>query len=249
MDKLLEMLGVQKLDESEQSKIKEKLSSIIEVKVKEVSEAALKEEKEKLIEEYEEKFEDYKKEITSKFSNFVDSIIEEELVIPESVMEYARKGELYNDLIEQFKIRLSVDEGLLDKEVKGLLKEAKEEIQNLKKSLDEKIDRELQMKEDNQALAAELYLRKKTDGLTESQKEYVFNILGGVVDKEEIDKKFDIVVESAKNTLKEEFLNVEKEEENGKGVSESDNKIIEEDDNPFKNYVKNYVNVLKENKI
>jgi len=249
MDKLLEILGVQKLDEEEQSKIKEKLSSIIEVKSKELLESSLKEEKERLIEEYEEKFEDYKKEITSKFSNFVDSIIEEEMVIPDNILEYARKGELYHDLIEQFKVRLSIDEGLLDNEVKSLLKEAKEEILNLKKELDETIDETLELKEDNQALSAELYLRKKTDGLTESQKEYVFNILGGVVDKKEIDKKFDIVLESAKSMLEEEKKE-EGNEEEGKGVLETENNLNEEDkDNPFKAHLKSYVNVLKESRI
>jgi hypothetical protein len=257
MDKLLEMLGVEKLDESDQSKIKEKLNSIIEIKTKELLESSLKEEKERLIELYEEKFEDYKKEITSKFSNFVDSVIEEEMVIPDNVMEYARKGELYHDLIEQFKIRLSVDEGLLDREVKGLLKEAKEEIINLKKELNQKIDESLEIKEDAQKMASELYLRKKTDGLTESQKEYVFNILGGVVDKEEIDRKFEYVLESAKSSLKEEEkkeddLDDLNEDKNLKGNGNVESNTVledEDDDNPFKNHLKTYVSVLKENKI
>jgi hypothetical protein len=59
------------------------------------------------------------------------------MTIPDKVLEYARKGELYSDLIEQFKVRLGVDEGLLDEEVKALLKEAKTEIQILDQ-LDEK---------------------------------------------------------------------------------------------------------------
>jgi hypothetical protein len=58
-----------------------------------------------------------------------------EMTIPDKVLEYARKGELYADLIEQFKVRLGVDEGLLDEEVKSLLKEAKTEIQNLEVNL------------------------------------------------------------------------------------------------------------------
>jgi gas vesicle protein len=77
MDKLLEMLGVQKLDEEKQDAIKEKLDTLIEVKAKESVDEMLKVEKDKLIEQYEEKFDAYKEDITSKFSNFVDEILDE----------------------------------------------------------------------------------------------------------------------------------------------------------------------------
>ena len=46
--------------------------------------------------------------------------------------DYAKKGELYSDVIEQMQIRLGVDEGLLDEEIKQLLLEAKEKIQTLR---------------------------------------------------------------------------------------------------------------------
>ena len=92
----------------------------IDVKARERADSLLGEEKERLVTEYETKFEDYKKDITSKFSNFVDSVLDQELTIPEKVMEYARKGELYTDLVEQFKIRIGIDEGVLDEEAKAL---------------------------------------------------------------------------------------------------------------------------------
>lgn len=197
LDKILEMLGVQKLDESAQKEIKDKLKDIVEVKVKEDVQTALVTEKEKLVEEYEGKFEEYKKDITSKFSNFVDSVLDEELSIPENIVEYARKGELYEELIKQFKIRLAIDEGLLDEEVKNLLKEAKEEIISLRGELDKTISEKLEIEIDAQKLSSNLYLRKKCDGLTESQKIRVMNILGDLTDKEEIDRKYPLVVETA----------------------------------------------------
>ena len=258
MDKLLEMLGVEKLDESAQTKIKEKLQTIIEVKAKELSQDKLKEEKENLIETYEKKFEEYKEEITSKFSNFLDSVLDEEMVIPEKIQKYAKQGELYEDLINQFKIRLSVDQGLLDEEVKGLLKEAKDEIIKLREDIDKKIARELELMEDAQELAAELYIKEKCEGLTESQKEKVYSILEGIKNKEEIDKKFDIIVESSdinkedgKDKKDEEEEEEDGEENEGKGQIEVEDKDkINEDDDPFKEYVRNtYLKVLKENKI
>lgn len=196
MDKLLEMLNVQKLDEKEQEKIKEKLETLIQMQAKKTVNETLQTEKDKLIEQYEEKFESYKEDITSKFSNFVDEILDEQMVIPEKILEYARKGELYSDLIEQFKVRLGVDEGLLDEEVKSLLKEAKTEIQNLRKELDESISERLEVRNDAQELAAELYLRQKCDGLTVEQSSHVLSMLEGIKDRDEIDKKFDIIVEA-----------------------------------------------------
>ncbi len=53
MDKLLEMLGVQKLDEQEQETIKAKLETLIELKAKEAVDEMLQTEKDKLIEQYE----------------------------------------------------------------------------------------------------------------------------------------------------------------------------------------------------
>jgi len=257
MDKLLEMLGVGKLDEAAQTKIKDKLQTIIEVKAKELSQNSLKEEKEALIETYETKFEEYKDEITSKFSNFLDSVIDEEMVIPEKIQEYARKGELYDDLIEQFKIRLSVDQGLLDEEVKGLLKEAKDEIVSLRSDLDKKTAKELELMQDAQEMASELYIKEKCEGLTEVQKERVYSILEGITDKEEIDKKFNVIVEKDEEDEddnkkdEDEDEDEDKKKDEGKGhVNVDDKNNLNENDDPFKEFVrKTYLKVLKENKI
>ena len=196
LKKLLELLGVDSLDEDKQNEIKDSLKTIIEARAKDEADTLLKAEKETLVESMEERFEEYKKEITSKFSNFVDSVLEEELVIPEKVLEYARKGELYNELIEQFKVRLAIDEGLLDDEVKDLLREAKKEILSLREELDELIDEKLETELKAQQLDAEMHLRQKADGLTEAKKLKVFELLEGTTDKDEIDKKFDLIVES-----------------------------------------------------
>ena len=267
MNKLLEMLGVQKLDEKEQEVIKEKLETLITLKAKETVDEMLQTEKDKLIEQYEEKFEAYKEDITSKFSNFVDEILDEQMVIPDKVLEYARKGELYSDLIEQFKVRLGVDEGLLDEEVKALLKEAKAEIQNLRGQLDEAISNKLEVTGDAQELAAELYIRKKCDGLTVEQSSHVMQMLEGVKDRNDIDKKFDIIIEAYKgdddddddnddDKKKKKEKKMKKESIDGKGkvINEDDdlnNKddLNEDENNPFNLYMKRYLNVLKENKV
>jgi len=195
-DEILKILGIESLDESQQTDIKEKLENIIDVKSRERADAILKEESDKLTEEYEGKFEDYKKDMTSKFSNFVDSVIDEELLIPERVMEYARKGELYDELIEQFKVKLALDENVLDDEVKDLLKEARDEISGLRTDVNKLTSDNLTLKEDAKSMASNLYLIRKCEGLKESDKKKVIGILGDITTKSEIDKKYDIVLES-----------------------------------------------------
>jgi len=218
IEKILEMLDVEKIDESKQTEIKDTLQTIVEAKAQELADTKLEEslvtEKEKLVAEYEEKFETYKEDVTSKFSSFVDNILEEEMQIPEKVVKYARLGELYEDLIDQFKVRLAIDEGLLEEETKSMLKEAKEEIQGLRDQFNEAIGKNLELEKDAKEMANHIYLRQKCDGLTESQKKSVMGILEGA-DKEQVDKKFEIVLES---------LNVEtetKETETETEVSET----------------------------
>lgn len=219
LNEVYKILGVDKLEEAQQTEISEKINTMIEMKSRERVDELISEEKETLMEEYETKFEDYKKDISSKFSDFVDSVLDEELEIPEKIKNYAKKGELYEELINQFKIKLALDEGMLDNEVKGLLKEAKDEILRLKDEVNKSIAKEMELKEDAKAMAAQLYLRKKCDGLMEAQKTKIFSLLGDVTDKQEIDKKFKYVME---NILHEE---VQPGAEEGAGEAASNTNV------------------------
>lgn len=253
IEKILEMLGVEKIDESKQTEIKETLITIIEAKAVEMAEKKVEEsletEKQRLVEDFEKKFEDYKEDVTSKFSNFVDSILEEEMVIPDKVVKYARLGELYEDLIDQFKVRLAIDEGLLDAEVKGILKEAKGEIESLRGEVNGLMGQKLQLEKDAKEMATHIYLRKKCDGLTESQKKAVMGILEGS-SKDEIEKKFNVVLESI-NTKTEEKVEekvVVNEEETKKSTTEADaetQKHVNESKNPL---MEQWKQMIRENK-
>ncbi len=196
IEEILKFLSVEKLDESQQNLLKEKIDTLIDVKARERADVLLTEEKQTLIKEFEDKFEDYKSDITSKFSNFVDSILDEELKIPEKILKYASKGELYDELIEQFKIKLAIDDGVLDKEVKSLLGEAKDEILNLKNEINKLTAEKMTLESDAKEMAVNIYLRKKCEGLTESSRTKVLTMLGDVKDKAEIDRKYSYIVES-----------------------------------------------------
>lgn len=199
MDKIFEMLGIEKLDEDKQAKLKDELETIILAKAQDKVDELVKVEKEKIVEEMETKFESYKEEITSKFSNFVDDILDEELVIPQNVLEYAKLGEEYKPLIESFKVKLAIDEDVLDKEVKNILKEAKDEIIKLTTEKDELVSEKLNLELENEKIVNENYLLTKCDGLTPKQKTKIMSILEGA-SKEEIDKKFDVLVKLNETT-------------------------------------------------
>lgn len=221
MDKIFEILGIERLDESKQEELKETLKTVIDIKAQEIAESKvvslLEGEKTKLEEEFGTKFDEYKESLTSKFSNFVDSVLDEEMIIPENVIKYAKQGELYHELIEQFKVRLAIDENMISDEVRGMLKEAKEEIEGLRSKLDESKGVTLDLEKDASEMAAQLYIREKCDGLTESQKKYVMNLIGTEVIKENIDKKFSVIVDTLgllkESDDKKEEKNEEEEEE------------------------------------
>lgn len=204
LDKIIELLGVEKLDEEIVNSIQEKLQEMVEakaeVKASELVEGKIEKEKETLVENYENKFNKFKDDVLNNFSNFIDDILEEKLEIPQNIVEYARVGELYHDLVEQFKVRLAIDEGFIKEEVKDLLKEAKGEIETLREQKNSLTEKYLATKGDAQEFSAALYLYEKCNGLTESQKKHVFNILEGVKDKEIIDKKFNYIIESLGNS-------------------------------------------------
>jgi DNA repair exonuclease SbcCD ATPase subunit len=204
IDKILEKLNVEKLDEQAKEEVKGFLEELVSAKAEvlagEISEKKITELEEKF-EEYkeqeisklEEKFEEYKDQVLTKFSDFVDEVFEDELSIPESVLEFARKGELYSDLIEQFKVRIGIDEGVIDDEVRGLLGEAKEEIERLEGELNKKIDETFELRGDAKEMAQALYIREKCDGLPEAKRVKAMRVLEGLTTKEAIDEKFEFV--------------------------------------------------------
>ena len=201
IEEIKKILGIETLDEAQQTLLVEKLEMLIDVKAKERVDSMVSEEKDRLVEEYETKFEEYKKDITSKFSNFIDSVLDEELKIPEKIMEFAKKGEMYHDLVEEFKKRLAIDAGVLSEDVKSLLKEAKDEIINLKDQVNELTSKNMEVEGDAKEMAAQLYIQKKCEGLSEAKRAKVIGLLGDLKDKAVIDKKFDFVVE---HIIKEE---------------------------------------------
>lgn len=195
---ILKKLGIDALDESQQEEVRGKFNAIIDMKVEENTEKRLEKEKAKLDRKYEKMFESYKDDITKKFSDFIDEMLEEEIKIPKKVLENARKGELYGDLVEEFKLRLAIDEDVLSSEVKSLLGEAKKEIISLQKQVNKVQESNLKHKSDARDFALEIYKRKKVEemGLGRKEKKYVYNLLEDSKTKKDIDNKVKYIAES-----------------------------------------------------
>lgn len=246
INKVLESLGVDKLDESKQNEVKEKFDTLVETKVDEGVKEKEDEIRQELTETYENKFEEYKKDITEKFSDFLDEVLEEEMEIPDKVKEYARKGELYEDVIETLKTRMAIDEGHIDGEVKDLLRESKDKIAELKEQVNDLTSKHMETRKDAKELAANVYLREKCEGLTVKEQEKVLNLLEGVTDKEQIDKKFDVIVESARE---EENKDGKELNEDGTGKETTDSQLQENQEpqnDPFSNMKSYWLNIMNE---
>lgn len=267
LSKVMSILKVDALDEASQTEIKSYLENLIEVKAVELTEGKLEEhkeelealkesQKEELVSKYETLFEEYKEDVISKFSNFVDSILDEEMSIPDTIVEYARKGELYSDLIDQFKVRLSIDEGILDDEVKDILGEAKEEIVSLQEQLNKTIAENLTYQKDATELASSLYKHELCADLSEDKRKVMMSLLENINEKSDIDAKFNkllpLVIEEKQETPKEVL-------EEGKGrsevLTEETDTSMEKNDNIEENVVvennimSRFVQILRENKV
>ena len=113
---------------------------------------------------------------------------------------------------------ISIAKDLTDKPIlaKGIHTEEKE-IEDLRESLDESKGKTLELEKDTAKMAAHIYVRQKCDGLTEAQKKQVIDLLDGIIVKEDIDRKFDIILESLKVKINEEDDEEEDDDDDDKG--------------------------------
>lgn len=198
MEKIYELLGMDKLNEDSQKELKKNLDMIIETKVSEQVTERLDEEKEKLNEFYEEKFDEYKDEITEKFSDFVDDVIEEEIKLPDYVKEFARKGELYEDVIETLKSKIAIDEATVNDETIEILQEAKSDIEDLREKVDSLMESNMEYKKDAKDMALALYIMESLEGLTSRERKKVLSVIENmdIRDKNDADEKIEFVIET-----------------------------------------------------
>lgn len=147
------------------------------------------------IEGIEKDHEQFKDKLSDATAKTINEIIEEDLTIPDKVMKFASKGELYDDLIKQFKIRMSVEEGMIDEPVKKLLKEAKEEIIKLRANIQKTKTSTAMIKEDIKEMDAQIYAYEKIELLeNDNLKKRAKKLTEGTKSKDTIDTILEQIV-------------------------------------------------------
>lgn len=130
------------------------------------------------INEIENDVEAYKDKLSDATAKTINDIIEEDLEFPEKVLKYAATGEFYQDLIDQFKIRMAIDDGLVNEEARELLREAKQTILNLRSNIAKAKASTKCVREDLKIMSKQLYIHKKLDEVkTDTAKKRVKRLL------------------------------------------------------------------------
>ena len=163
--------------------------------------------KENTLEDVKKEVEEYKESLVEKISAYLDSELEK--LIPEEAIDAVAKLEIYEPLVEGFKNTIAKYGMEIDSEGHELLKEAKEEIENLRDAYDVATKKNVELVSEMDKINATVTLMEKCDGLTEDQKRKMVVIFKGK-SEDEINERFDevrdMVVESttSKTTDKKE---------------------------------------------
>ena len=107
------------------------------------------------------------------------------------------------------------------------MSEAKDEITNLQDEQNKLISENMELKSDAKELSAHIYLTEKCDELTLPQKEKAMKLLEGVKDKEEIDRKISVIVESEGDNSNDDNSN----DDNNDNLNEENENNGNEDNN------------------
>lgn len=181
--------------------VTEKAKLLVQEKLEKALEPAIENAREELLNEYEEKFEEYKEHITSQFSNFVDSVLEEELKIPDYIKEWANVGEKYHDFIQEFRSHIAIDEGCVNEKAQTLICDSRAEIEKLTNEINELTAKNLELHEDAHKLALDAYINEKCENLTTYQRSRMIPLLKGETSVDRINERFDFILN---NLLHEE---------------------------------------------
>ncbi|MCD4693300.1 MAG: hypothetical protein K8R79_10325 [Calditrichales bacterium] len=154
-----------------------------------------------MLERIEKDYERFKDKLTDTTAKTINEIFEEDLQLSENVRKWAYKGKLYDNIIQQFKIRISVDDCLMDEQALSLLREAKGTILNLRSNIAKAKNSTAMVKDDIKTMRKQLYIYKRLDEMkinNLNQHKIKTILLEGDIDnlsEYEIDKKINLLLE------------------------------------------------------
>ena len=171
--------------------------------------------KEALMEEYDLKIEELESKVVDSLDKFLDAEISEN--ISESLLEDVALNETLKPLVAGIKNLFEEKHVELDTEGYTLIKEAKEEIENLETKVSEKISDYMEIKTENETLKKQKLISESVDGLSDEQKESV-NMFFEDKDLSEVESKISNYVEM----LIEEDTSKSKSKKREDGFSDGD---------------------------
>jgi len=164
-----------------------------------------------------EKAENFSKKVVNELSNFMDVYLEK--AIPQQQLEEAVSNTSARKQIEKIKEIISFDPSTLNEDVKSLISQGKEKIDELHNQLNQSYKENIELNEQLDQVKASLILEKKTSKMPTSKKEYVFKLLN--------DKTPDYIEENFKFVV--EMFEREENESTNKLVEEAKKKAISKD--------------------
>jgi predicted metal-dependent hydrolase len=149
------------------------------------------------VEQMENDYNEFKDRLSDATAKYVDEILSEDLEISENI----RKRNIFDNLIQQFKIRISYEECLMDEEALSLLKEAKGTILNLRSNIAKAKTSTAMVKDDIRLMSKQLYINNRLDEMkinNPSQYRVKKILLEGDIDnlsEMDIDEKINLLLE------------------------------------------------------
>ena len=115
------------------------------------------------VEQMENDYNEFKDRLSDATAKYVDEILSEDLEISENVRKWAAKGKNFDNLIKQFKIRMSYDDCLMDEEALSFLREAKGKIIKLRSNISKAKMSTAMVKDDIRLMQKQLYIHRRLD--------------------------------------------------------------------------------------
>lgn len=198
----------------------------------------------------------YRKAINEKAASFSSKIVEEmskfldlylEKAIPQVQLEEAVANTTAKNQIQKIKEIISFDPSSLNEDVKSLIVQGKEKINELQNQLNESYKQNLELNEKIKASQSSLIIEKKTKGMPSSKKQYIANLLS---DKSPsyIEENFKYVVEMFEREEKEssqKLVEEAKEKALSKDAKVPAPKVISESTEQVDPSLDGYLSVLK----
>ena len=153
------------------------------------------------IERIEKDYERFKDKLTDTTAKTINEIFEEDLQLSENVRKWAAKGKIYDNMIKQFKIRMSYDDCLMDEQALSLLREAKQTIIKLRSNIAKAKTSTAMVRDDIKTMRKQLYIYKRLDEMkinNLNQHKIKIILLEGDIDnlsEYDIDKKINLLLE------------------------------------------------------